>query len=229
MHWPPKKTDKLEVRLPTQAKQAFLARCRSEGQSASEVVRAFIEDYLARSLTQKELSMIVRSPLTYAGLAAAAVAGVLVMSARPSMAQPDFTAIFKSLDVDGDGRLSVVEFNRKTGPTLGQNTPVADPPKANENRVLLSAGFVEIDTNGDRAVSLAEFAAFNRAAITKRFLALDSNSDGKIMLAELQRKDAKLGEPASGFFIDGAPEGFFAKFDANKDGLITEQEFSNLP
>jgi hypothetical protein len=40
---PPKKSETLEVRLPHQTKTAFMARCRDDGQTASEAVRGFIE------------------------------------------------------------------------------------------------------------------------------------------------------------------------------------------
>lgn len=129
MKWPAKKTEKLELRLAIETKRAFLARCQSEGRSASEVLRTFIDDYLARPLSQKELKMIVRSPFTYAGLAAVMVGGVIVLAAPPSLAEPDFAAIYKSLDRDGDGRLSVAEFSGTSGdpvsatPTAAQRGP----------------------------------------------------------------------------------------------------------
>lgn len=47
MSSPSKKTDKLEVRLSAEAKQAFLARCRSDARSASDAVRGLIEGHLA--------------------------------------------------------------------------------------------------------------------------------------------------------------------------------------
>lgn len=224
MKWPEKKTEKLELRLATKTKRAFLARCRSEDRSASEVLRTFIDDYLARPLSQKDFKMIARSPFTYAGLTAAvAIGGFVMLSAPPSQAEPDLAAIFKSMDRDGDGRLSAAEFSGTTG------DPLPEKPRANEGRLTLSAGFSEIDTNGDAGVSLAEFVAFNRASITRRFLALDADSDGKLTLAELERPNAPLGEPKTGFAISGAPEGYFRKFDANHDGAITEAEFASPP
>lgn len=225
MKWPPKKTDKLELRLATETKRAFLARCRSEGLSASEVLRTLIDDFLARPLSQKDFKMIVRSPFTYAGITAAvAIGGVMVLAAPPSVAEPDFAAIFKSMDRDGDGRLNATEFRGTTGAPRPSN-----PPKANEGAVSLSWSLSEIDTNNDRAVSLAEFIASNRASITRRFLALDADSDGKLTLAELQRPDAPLGDAKNGFTISGSTEGFFRKFDANHDGSISENEFASPP
>ena len=44
---PPKKSETLEIRLPHEAKQAFMARCRDEGVSASQALRGFIEAQIA--------------------------------------------------------------------------------------------------------------------------------------------------------------------------------------
>ena len=51
---PPKKSETLEVRVPHAAKQAFMARCRAEGRSASDVIREFIDGFLARPSIQPE-------------------------------------------------------------------------------------------------------------------------------------------------------------------------------
>ena len=42
----PKKCETIEIRLPYEAKRAFMERCRSEGRSASEAIRELIEGYL---------------------------------------------------------------------------------------------------------------------------------------------------------------------------------------
>lgn len=39
----PKKSETLEIRIPHETKQALMARSRSEGRPASEVVRSFID------------------------------------------------------------------------------------------------------------------------------------------------------------------------------------------
>lgn len=228
----PKKTDKLEVRLSTETKQAFLARCKLEGRSASEAVRDFIELHLARPISQETLTMIARSPFAYAGLAAAAaVAGMVMISAQPSRAEPDFAGAFKSIDRDGDGRLSRDEFG---GP--GPAGASSAPAKPSEGGTL-SLDFSEADTNQDAAISLAEFTASSRAAILKRFLALDADSDGKLTLAELERSGALLKPvaregakgPPSGMAISGPVQRLFAKTDKNHDGFLTPAEFGVQP
>src|SRR5205809_809617 len=43
-----KKSESLEIRLPYPTKQAFMARCRDDGRSASDAMRGFIDYHLAR-------------------------------------------------------------------------------------------------------------------------------------------------------------------------------------
>ena len=40
---PLKKTETIEIRLPHDTKTAFMARCRAEGRTASDVLRRFID------------------------------------------------------------------------------------------------------------------------------------------------------------------------------------------
>lgn len=105
---PPKKSETLEVRLPLDAKSAFMAHCRRQGTTASEAVRRLIEtDMIARSPVRA-----VRSWLT----AAAAVAGLLIGAlAAPSiaLALPTERAAFDRLDLNRDGLVSFAEFQRR--------------------------------------------------------------------------------------------------------------------
>ena len=41
-----KKSESLEIRIPHPTKEAFMARCRADGRSASEALRAFIDQQL---------------------------------------------------------------------------------------------------------------------------------------------------------------------------------------
>lgn len=100
----PKKSETLEIRLPHAAKTAFMARCHAGGQTASEVVRDFIEG---------ELNARGRSRSWR--IAAAALAGLAVGAvAAPSLAQTGRSdrAAFERLDRDHDGVVSFAEFRR---------------------------------------------------------------------------------------------------------------------
>ena len=98
-----KKSETLEIRLPYPTKLAFMARCRDEGRSASEAMRAFIE--AALSQPRRPAS---RLRWAVVGLAAVSLGAV----AAPSLARPSLPAQFARLDADHDGRLSLGEFEQ---------------------------------------------------------------------------------------------------------------------
>ena len=107
---PPKKSEMLEVRLPYEVKTAFMARCRTDGRTASEAVRGFIQ----REVEGAAPSAGSRIPwwqavlIAMAGLAAGTVAA-------PSLAQPmhGSRAAFERLDRNHDGVLSYQEFRAR--------------------------------------------------------------------------------------------------------------------
>lgn len=96
---PPKKSETLEVRVPHATKQAFMARCREDGRSASEVIREFIDGHLARPSIQPErrktMSSLFQPSLIAAAFAAAAVAvlGPTAGRAGPTCARPSARSI----------------------------------------------------------------------------------------------------------------------------------------
>ena len=106
----PKKGETLEIRLPYQAKTDFMARCRDQGRTASDAVRAFIDGELAgRRPARNGRSVWVQA-------LAAAVAGLAIGAlAAPSAAQAmrDDQAAFRHLDQNGDGVLSAQEFSAR--------------------------------------------------------------------------------------------------------------------
>jgi hypothetical protein len=100
---PPKKSETLEVRIPYPTKQAFMARCRDEGRSASEAVRAFIEGEVAPPAAPRRRLL----PRLAAGVLLAAAAGAV---AAPTLAHPNRAAEFTRLDKNHDGVLTLEEF-----------------------------------------------------------------------------------------------------------------------
>ena len=104
----PKKSETLEVRLPHHTKTAFMARCRNDGQTASEAVRGFIEAEVAAGARRTRSRLWQMTAAAAAGLALGAVAA-------PSLARtaaPD-EAAFARLDRNQDGALSLAEFERR--------------------------------------------------------------------------------------------------------------------
>lgn len=97
----PKKSETLEVRLPYPTKQAFMARCRDDGRSASEAVRSFIEAEIAAPCAPRR-----GWPLVLAGLIALAVGA----AAAPALARA--SSGFDHLDADRDGQITAAELMR---------------------------------------------------------------------------------------------------------------------
>ncbi len=102
----PKKSETIEIRLSHQAKIAFMDRCREERQSASEVLRALIDQKLAgrRRLAPRWRAL------------AAAVAGLILGAvAQPSLARAtqNSHSVFDRLDRNHDGVLSYAEFRAR--------------------------------------------------------------------------------------------------------------------
>jgi hypothetical protein len=108
-----KKSESLEIRLPYPTKQAFMARCRDDGRSASDALRTFIDGYLVGEAKAAKPAFrgwrLVAAGSAAALMAAAAAAPTL---ARPSLAAAQSESEFRKLDLNADGKLSLAEFNR---------------------------------------------------------------------------------------------------------------------
>jgi len=106
---PPKKSETIEVRLPHATKTAFVARCRDEGRTVSDAVRAFMEREIGASRRSvRSRGWHALAALT-AGLALGAVAAP---SLAQSQAEPGSHAAFERLDRNHDGMVSFDEFRR---------------------------------------------------------------------------------------------------------------------
>jgi hypothetical protein len=102
-----KKSESLEIRIPYPTKLAFMARCRAEGRSASEALRAFIDDQLAAAQPPRPRRG------TWRLIAGAAIAAAVGAAAVPSLARPGLRAAeFAHLDANRDGVISYAEFQR---------------------------------------------------------------------------------------------------------------------
>lgn len=146
-----KKSETLEIRLPHALKQAFMARCRSEGRSASEALRAFIEEALAEAPKR-------RRPLRWAAVGLAAVS--LGAVAAPSLARPSLSDQFARLDADHDGGLSLAEFGRGVSIQIVVGSRAVRSLTAADREALLRREFGRIDANGDGELALDEFRRY---------------------------------------------------------------------
>ena len=104
-----KKSETLEIRIPYPTKEAFMAKCRTEGHSASEALRRLIDGDLNRTARQP-------APRRGLRLAAGAMLALAVGAvALPTLARTDSRAEFRHLDANGDGQLSLSEYSQRPG------------------------------------------------------------------------------------------------------------------
>jgi hypothetical protein len=124
---PSKKTEMIEVRVSHETKHDFLAACRREGRTASEVIREALANYIAEPAARcpeqapppkKPLLALIPKPLRrkrYLAIGAAA-ASLTVLAALPSAAQSHADAgctRFQNLDANHDGQLTYGEFDAR--------------------------------------------------------------------------------------------------------------------
>lgn len=100
---PAKKNVTIEIRLSDEAKSAFMARCLHEDRTASETIRAFIDDQLGTHLQRGRRRPAAR--LTLAALIGAALgAGVAAPSLAHSITSP------RAACVQSGANLEVLDF-----------------------------------------------------------------------------------------------------------------------
>jgi hypothetical protein len=153
----PKKSDWLEVRLDHATKQAFMERCRAEGRSASETVRAFIDGQVAAP------AKTARAPLRL--LAAAAALTLVAAVAAPSLAHTGLADAFARLDADHDGFISRPEFLRgaqvQATVSIGGDRSQA-ALDARTRYALAGNAFAAMDADHDGRIDFAEFRRASR-------------------------------------------------------------------
>ena len=112
MKFTQKKTEILQVSVPYGLKREFMERCRLENRVASDVVRDFLESFLARpaAILKSETAVMIRRRFIYPTLAAAGLVGVVVAT-LPTMSQAQaLQKDFATADLDRDRTLSAEEW-----------------------------------------------------------------------------------------------------------------------
>lgn len=103
-----KKSESLEIRIPHPTKEAFMARCRADGRSASEALRTFIDQQLEAPTKPRASRRGLRL------LVGAAIAAAVGAAALPSLARPSTTAApFDRIDANHDGVISRAEYRAR--------------------------------------------------------------------------------------------------------------------
>ena len=103
-----------------------------------------------------------------------------------------------------------------------------DSPMHSQSNVSQQQGimFKTVDTNGDGAISKAEFNAYYARHNAKHFREMDANKDGKITPREMLSAGSR--QTGSGSATAHLDNRFFAA-DANHDGGLDKTEANGMP
>lgn len=236
---PPKKTESLEVRLPHAVKRAFMAKARSQGRTASALVREFIDSYLAGTDPATEKRKMLKRLATPAAVTSIVATAIALHMPTAASAAPDLKALFDQLDSDRDGRLSSEEFVVRDSGTmhaalrnvhLGRMMPLMIMHHSGADRTahgelpqhsvsMMQAAFASQDSDGNGNVSFGEFESHHLAALRQVFDTIDGDHDGGLDASEYGAMMSHLpGELA-------AHAASFAEVDTDSNGAIAWQEF----
>ena len=116
-----KKSETLEIRLSYAKKNAFMAQCAKDNETASHVLRRFIETYVVRAhdkTSKKPLFSAVQSDrLKLAFLALIMVVGTSVTKPNTPHS-PEHNIIFSRMDTNQDGYLTASDAKNETRSAL---------------------------------------------------------------------------------------------------------------
>lgn len=223
-----KKSDSIEVRVPHAVKRAFMERCRAEGRTASEAIRAFVEAEIGEVKSMRPRSW----QLMRAAAGIAATFTILAIGPASVSAAPDFSPGFAALDHNHDGAISPGEYGDprpKPGqPGCGKGElllPLARESMPNVHGIRPFAvkasdfTFATVDSDHDNRISRQEYAKHWLQILRKGFERFDADHDGTISRREYTAayKPIFMGDPP-----DVAP---FLELDGNRDGKIEWSEF----
>lgn len=242
-----KKSETLQVRLPHGMKRDFMERCEQENRAASDVIRGFMEGYLARPVEflTSETAVMIRRTFVYPALAAAALIGAVVVLAPGTSRATGVREDFATMDADGDGLLTVWEFKRpEDGVTYSINrTPSpAGQPKTRITRGGLTETLSKLDINGDGKLDYAEYRTMRLGAAMATIMRGDRDADRRLTREEYvagvtfsddvvdQIKAQHPHTPIRAFVSMARKNAAmrFKRLDANRDGVVTQAELAPL-
>ena len=218
-----KKSETLQVRLPYGMKKDFMERVQMENRSASDLIRDFIEDYLAGpvEILNSPTAVMIRRRFIYPTLMAAGLVGaVIVFMPNPGNAdalRPEFGA----MDKDGDGFITIAEYVPTGVDKLLHPAPRMAPRVGPDGINLYAPDGTPLrirplmpGAKGADAVAKPGDVLLTVTQIKKLSLSyFDGDGDGKLSFQEY--KDARLrGARAS-----------FERYDTDLNDRISQDEY----
>lgn len=251
-----KKSETLQVRLPHGMKRDFMRRCETENRAASDLIRDFIEGYLAGpvEILTSEKAVMIRRTFIYPALAAAGLFGAVVVLSPATSQATSLRQDFAAMDADKDGFVVVSEYKRPDdGVTYSMSkTPTASassPPSGwshtvGVTRVDKNDGaaetFARLDSDGDHKLSFEEYRVMRVGSAMAILRRGDGNGDRRLTQAEYVEGStlsasavAQIKAKTPGTKIEQAvgqmrkaATARFTRLDADHDGLLTLEEMA---
>ena len=157
-----------------------MRKAHAEGRSASEVVRSFIDSYVAGHPKEaRSMLLTLWKPAAIVGAMSLTLMSVTFLPTA-SHAAPDLKSVFHILDRNHDGVISMSEFLRDASDPAVQkmhHEHMKDPAVAKQMGAMheqmmksahgkasdqaLRSHFAQMDANSDGSVTFAEFQAFH--------------------------------------------------------------------
>jgi hypothetical protein len=245
-----KKSETLQVRLPHGMKRDFMQRCEAENRAASDLIRDFIESYLARpvEILTSEKAVMIRRTFVYPTLAAASLLGAIVILSPGASQATSLRDDFAAMDLDKDGFVVASEYQPpEDGVTYSMHTPSSPPaPTVGTTRITrgksLADTVARLDRDGDQKLSFEEYRVMRVGAAMAIFNRGDRDRDSRLTQAEyvegstlpdaaVAKIKARAGANAPAIETAIAQmrkkaDARFGRLDANHDGALTLEEIT---
>jgi hypothetical protein len=245
-----KKSETLQVRLPHGMKRDFMQRCEAENRAASDLIRDFIESYLARpvEILTSEKAVMIRRTFIYPALAAASLLGAVVILSPGTSQATSLRDDFAAMDRDKDGFVVASEYQPPEDGVTYSMTTRSSPPASAAGATRITHGkspadtLARLDTNGDHRLSFEEYRIMRVGAAMAIFKRGDRDQDRRLTQAEyvegstlpdaaVAKIKAQAGPKAPGIETAIAQmrkkaTARFGRLDADHDGALTLEEIT---
>jgi len=248
-----KKSETLQVRLPHGMKRDFMQRCEVENRAASDLIRDFIESYLAGpvEILTSEKAVMIRRTFIYPALAAASLLGAVVILSPGTSQATSLRDDFAAMDLDKDGFIVTSEYQLpEDGVTYSMSTQPSPQPPGTKTVYTHTTQFTRsnsladtvarLDRDGDHKLSFEEYRIMRVGAAMAIFKRGDKDGDLRLTQAEYVEGAtlpaaavAKIKAQAKGPGIETAivqmrkkATARFGRLDTDHDGGLTLEEIT---